>query len=456
MNSSPRRTLLPGVSQFAVDFVIPRVGVDVPVGIDPFLLYKSRDPDLARLHELLMSVFTAGLQAIKNNDTAEARRLFRFPEPPEIGFGNTRKGKRGSGVGPWLTELIIETLTASPRLLERGVRHVEEMQLVAVGIGPDRISDITANVLKQWLIEYTQKQASIWRFELQSSVPIQHYFDAEAGDWRSGYFDLPVNPETGDALIFVPRRIVRTLPWINYGEFLRSEFVGFLRGKKAESEALKRSIVAVSRHEVERIEHYVRAKEDKASDATPSLIYLEASDACAETEALKKRLASTPPGAGAAAAYQHLVLEILNVLFNPDLIDGELEVRTIHGTERRDILFTNDSDESFWTYVRTEHSGIFLMFEIKNTDNLDNEHINQTATYLGDRLGRLGFIVTRRAAGKAQQLKLFSVYNDSQPRKIILVLSDEDLVAMLDMKCRGQSPMRYVQRLYRKFRASVQ
>ena len=146
----------------------------------------------------------------------------------------------------------------------------------------------------------------------------------------------------------------------------------------------------------------------------------------------------------------------MNLLFNPDLIDCELEVRTTVGTERRDILFTNDSDESFWDFVRTEHSGIFLMFETKNTRGVENDHINQTATYLGDRLGRLGFIVTRQPVEHAQRLKLFSVYNDSQPRKIILVLSDADMNEMLDLKCRGESPMRYVQRLYRQFRTSVQ
>ena len=40
---------------------------------------------------------------------------------------------------------------------------------------------------------------------------------------------------------------------------------------------------------------------------------------------------------------------------------------TFEGTERRDIVFTNDSDESFWEYIRTEHAGLFVMFEAKNT-----------------------------------------------------------------------------------------
>ncbi len=82
--------------------------------------------------------------------------------------------------------------------------------------------------------------------------------------------------------------------------------------------------------------------------------------------------------------YHRLVLEILNYLFNPDLTDGQPEVRTFDGTERRDIIFTNESDESFWEYVRTAHDGILVMFEAKNTNDLGLTEINQTATYLGD------------------------------------------------------------------------
>lgn len=52
--------LLPGISQFEVDFVVPRMGVDLPVGIDPFLLFKSRDPNLVALHTLILDAFNLG------------------------------------------------------------------------------------------------------------------------------------------------------------------------------------------------------------------------------------------------------------------------------------------------------------------------------------------------------------------------------------------------------------
>ena len=53
-------------------------------------------------------------------------------------------------------------------------------------------------------------------------------------------------------------------------------------------------------------------------------------------------------GTGSGSGVSRVFLEVINYLLSPELIDGQLEVRTIDGTERRDIIFTNDSDESFW------------------------------------------------------------------------------------------------------------
>lgn len=83
--------------------------------------------------------------------------------------------------------------------------------------------------------------------------------------------------------------------------------------------------------------------------------------------------------------------------------------------------------------------------------------INQTATYFGDRIGRLGVIVTRFQPSAAVQHKMFTVWNDSSPnRKVILVLTDEHLVALLQLRCQNGSPTKWLQRHYREFRTAVQ
>ncbi|MBD1870243.1 hypothetical protein H6F95_23715 [Cyanobacteria bacterium FACHB-471] len=466
---NPNTPLLPGISQFEVDFVIPRTGMDLPVGIDPFLLFKSRDIVLSNLHNLILRAFNRGVEFVRTGRTNEAQKLFDFPEVAEIGLGYTKRGKRGSGVRTYLSQLIIEALVDSPALQERGVKHIEEMQLVSVGIGPDRISDVAANFLKQYLIEYTQKQCSLWNIPIVSGVPLSHVFDFDTFTWYDNYFDLPVNPFDHSPILLVPRRIVRTLPWINYEDFFRMEFSNYLRAKRVKGRLATKSapssqikkvdkekIASLTRTQIERIDRYISVKEGTREEAQPSSNYIDASKIFTEVSELKGRLDELKPGREDAGKYQRIVLEILNFLFNPELIDGELEVETVEGTERRDIIFTNDSDQSFWSYLRAEHSSVFIMFEVKNTEAVNNIYLNQVATYLGDRLGRLGFIVTRNALEEAQERKAFSIYNDSIPRKIILTLSDTDLFYMLDMKCRGNDPMRYIQKLYRTFRTKAQ
>jgi hypothetical protein len=472
--ADPNAPLIRNISQYDVDFVIPRIGVDVRVGIDPFLLYKSRDPEYRNLHATLISAFNAGINAIRQGKRSEAGRLFDFPEVSAIGLGYTRGSKRGSGVGTYLSGLVIETLVGSPSLQERGIRHVEEMQLVSAGIGPDRISDIAANVLKRFLIQYTQRQCAIWKLPVKSGVPINHIYDSSSQRWEDSYEDLPVSPVDGSAILLVPRRLVRVLPWINYDDFIHTEFKAYLAAKRqivkpfrrdsssgvgiqtdARSQA-KQDVVTVTRGDIGLVERYVRSREQQSVDARPAIDYID-EDACKEAELLKDKLSGIAPGRENSAEFQQLVLEILNYLFTPELTDGKPEVRTLDGTERRDILFTNESDESFWDYVRTEHSGIIVMFEVKNTDDLDLAAINQTATYLGDRVGRLGVIVTRRTPSKTVLRKILSVWNDSAPnRKVILTLCDDQLRELLDIRCRDKSPTKWMQKHYREFRTTVQ
>jgi len=170
-----------------------------------------------------------------------------------------------------------------------------------------------------------------------------------------------VSPVDDAPVLFVPRRIVRALPWINYDDFLQRDFRAYMEARRTTStkvdgggsiapRSAKLDVANVTRHDISIVDRYVKNREQHAGEAQTSIEYI---DEKAKTRAasLTDRLLSTPAGKENASAYQHLVLEILNFLFAPELIDGKPEVKTIDGTERRDIIFTNDSDETFWHYV---------------------------------------------------------------------------------------------------------
>jgi hypothetical protein len=476
--STNKKQLLPnyfGLSftQSEVDFVVPNLTTDLPLCIDPFLLYKSKDETLRNLHKNLLDIFNQGIQYYREGKEKDLNILIDFPEVNEIGFGYSEGRIRGSGLGSQLNQLLASTLSASEPLQERGLRHIEELQLVAIGVGADRVSDIAANVLKAFLINYTQKQANLWNIPLTSAMPISHYFDFDSWEWADGYFDLPKNPITGDPILLVPRRIVRRLPWINYDDFFSNELKAFLRPspnkrmpgypgmpKQEKMQIAKQEVVRLTRGHLALLDQYIKRKEKESSHAGP-LLGQDQSFANSEYELGERfitQLDSLPIGHATANDYQRLILKILNYLFEPELTNGELEVKTYLETERRDIIYTNEAETSFWKFVRDTYHSLLVMFENKNVEKVELEHVNQTASYLGVRLGMLGFITTRKPPGDNIMRKTYTIFNDTpgEPRKMILILSDEDIKLMIRLKQKNKNPATYIQSLYRQFRTRVQ
>lgn len=157
------------------------------------------------------------------------------------------------------------------------------MQLVSLGIGPDRISDMTANLLKMQLVSYTREQCDVWGIPIQRGVPLHHIFDLDTFQWHDEYVDLPVNPKTEIPILFVPRRIVRVLPWINFEDYERSEFRLFLRaqmgGTRAKqhltqetvTQTAKKKVITVTRQKLYLLDNYVKRKEIQGAQVEPEL-----------------------------------------------------------------------------------------------------------------------------------------------------------------------------------------
>jgi hypothetical protein len=452
------------LGQNEVDFVVPNLEQDRRLCIDPILLYKAQNLEFRSLHSKMLEIFNYAIDLFEKGDKNDAEYLIDFPEAHEIGLGYAVGTTKGSGLGSHLNRLVFETLAASPELVKRKLRHIEELQLVSLGIGADRVSDITANILKDRFIDYTKRQCELWAIPITKAVPITHIFDFESAQWEDRYEDLPTNPYTGAPLIFVPRRIVRVLPWINFDDYLTSEFKLFLPSKKKsfqrkhniaskDTSLNKMEAVEITRKEVYRIDKYVAKKERTASYAQPATIE---SDVPVNVSQLIEQLKELKGGREAAYVYQDLIFKILNYLFEPDLIDGKPQVRTEYGTEIRDIIYTNESDTSFWRYIREKHGNFLVVFELKNKQEIDNSDIDQLANYLGDPTGFVGILISRKLPAQGQHRKAITIYNKVVPRKIVLFLSDEDMETMLRDKNSGKDPTRLVQKKYRDFMTSIE
>ncbi|MDQ3524892.1 MAG: hypothetical protein M3451_07555 [Chloroflexota bacterium] len=170
-----------------------------------------------------------------------------------------------------------------------------------------------------------------------------------------------------------------------------------------------------------------------------------------------KELEELPAGSADAQQYQRLILKLFNLLFEPELVNGEPQVRTATGTEIRDVVFENNSDLPFFRYLLTEYSAFLVVFECKNSVQLDSDDVNQLANYLGDPIGRCGFIVTRNAPRLADLKKARATYNKLSPRRAVVMLSDDDLRQMIALRRAGsRHPVAQLQRRYRELIQSIE
>lgn len=201
-------------SEFGIDLdVLSELGVvnvllstDNLVFIDPLLLEHSLHAEISEgafksyrtRFETIIKLLSAS-QTKNDVPWRNAERLFRFSEISWtcLGYGTTIKG---SGFGK---DLVSSTLDTASQIVKLGVDDIDLFMALALfeeGIGPDRISDMTTNIILNDLINFSiniNKKLRIptKKFKVGASV-----------------YDLVANPFSDQPLIFVPIDIVRDLP----------------------------------------------------------------------------------------------------------------------------------------------------------------------------------------------------------------------------------------------------
>src|SRR5271169_3170057 len=156
----PRLTEFYGldVAQVDVDFAIPFLNEDLPLYVDPFLLWKSPSLQDQALHGAMITAFNhLGWLARQGKSDAAAATLVRLSECDEVGLGGSgrRVGKRFSQS---VAFEILSLLDLIQRYSRHGFNHFEEIQLFIDGVSKDRITDIACNFLKSFLIDFTIEQ----------------------------------------------------------------------------------------------------------------------------------------------------------------------------------------------------------------------------------------------------------------------------------------------------------
>jgi len=194
---------------------------DLPLFIDPFLLFGSSNPEYQQLHKWILeylSFLKGKAQGPITKGSLEA--WYFFPEEKQNWLGYCVTGNAGSGLGRKFADGLsgnINVLFAdlgNERISDSS--HLEKACLFQTGVGRDNISDFACNLIKSYLLEYTEKFALTHLEESQRKrIPVKKaYFDYNLERWMPKHFVLPFIHN--DYIILTPKDLLtKDEVWIN-------------------------------------------------------------------------------------------------------------------------------------------------------------------------------------------------------------------------------------------------
>ena len=437
-----------GLPQAKVDFAIPFVSEDISLYVDPFLLWKSPSQQDNALHRDIIGAFDAAMGMAGNGQQDKAVDLLVIgSECDEVGLGNSAS-KRGKRIGRAKAQEIVETFQRIPNKSGRGLRHIEEIQLVVDGISKDRVSDFSCSFLKSFLIDFTIDQCDKYGIPTKD-ITVDHVYSTKKSEFISESVKLPVNPVDGRPIILTPKRWLRFVPWVNFEDYF-SDYCP-QDDSSHEAQTLGRvSVLNYNRENYGYVERYIADKERTAVDCVADPLFDPVPILSAKRHLARLRKLDSGNLNGADKTYEGIIEAILPSMFYPALDFAKSQSRTDSGSSIRDLVFYNTRDTPFLKTIYEKFGSQQIVFELKNVRSIEREHVDQLNRYLTDELGRFGVLVTRNPPSRAIRTRCVDLW--SGQRKVILTITDEEIAQMVELfETKQRNPLDVINKAYFEF-----
>lgn len=268
---------------------------DLPLFVDPFLLFHSSKDEYRALHDGIIRYLRFLRAKSESGEVSPSliKAWYCFGEVKQNWLGFCESGNSGRGLGKEfagaLDANLVEVFKDFGRERITKGSHLEKLCLIRPGVGRDMISDFTTNLIKEYLLSYTQAFAEkCLPAELLHTMSVNRvYFDYDLERWMPKTYRLPVHVD--DFVLLTPKDILtKDDTWISHSDMwhrfqdipnaidndqLRAEINNYFYAKIPEKreptkEERSRAIEDTLRRFPQLIDFYIRRKEDTGDQAT--------------------------------------------------------------------------------------------------------------------------------------------------------------------------------------------
>lgn len=436
------------ITQEEVDFAIPFIDEDIPLYVDPFLLWKSPSMQDNSLHLSITNSFNQLGYLVANGKEKEALDIIiRASECDEVGLGNS-KTKAGKRIGEKLASKILNQFTAIPQLQKNGFIHFEEIQLLVDNFSKDRVSDIACNFIQSFLVDYTIEQSEKYGIPIEK-VQLTNIYNPKTNTFGKEDTHLPVNPNTKAPIIFTPKRWLKHIPWINTDDYFNSYYVKNIH-KEGDEFPDKIKLLDFNRQNYDMVQAYTAIKEKQIENCKNDPLFNQIPITSAKRKISTITKLPTGKTNNADIKFENNVCQLMASLVYPHLDFAQEQSRTESGVQIRDLIFYNNKSSDFLKEIYETYNCKQIVMELKNVEEVKQAHILQLNRYLKDQFGNFGIIVTRNPIPKKVTKNIIDLW--SAHRKCILVLDDTDLKMMTQVfESKQRNPIEVIKKKYIEF-----
>jgi len=435
------------------DFVDIYAFQDIALFLDPYGISAMGSKWSRECENQIATYFQYLIDSIRTgNKKATKRLLGALHEVDEVGLGYSSGEPRGRGIGPRQAEEMQLAFETSAAAKSGDIKDIADCALMIPGINRDKISDITSNILKNKLIEFTQQQCKKYSIPVKK-VAVNNAFDYDKFDFVSYFTELPVIKNRPKILL--PISSVRQDPELSKDKYYRNFVIEFLRAEHQHAgdslaSVLKNGKVIVriadlkekyplradflyefSKQHPNILEKYKSELRRTANSKTRPILETKRKILNA-TERLDI-LNSIKSGNDDANNFHKISFDNLIYIFEDRLSNPNREREINEGRKRIDIVFDNNDKKGFFYNLNILHHiqcpKIFV--ECKNYGKeIGNPEVDQLLGRFSPARGKFGILICRSIENEHLLLKRCKdVFHDHQ--SYILVLDDKDITTLL-------------------------
>lgn len=181
------------------------IDIDSTFYVDPRLLSKTSINELQKSYNKFTNYFNDVLKFAlfyieKRGSFETIVKKLMFPEIPLVGLGYSINNNKGKGIGKKLATNLATTVI---EFVKQGILDpttFEIIELFEIGIGADRVSDMTINILLPELVQFS------CRIARELNLPKSHSTSIGKQDFKN----LPCYSNQG--ILLIPQDILTSLP----------------------------------------------------------------------------------------------------------------------------------------------------------------------------------------------------------------------------------------------------